>query len=792
MPTYYGPSNGSGQLRLDVSWTQNIAGNYSDVSASLYYVGQWAASANSSVGLVISSNQVQFWTADLSLPTGTTLLTYGTLRHYHEANGTKTASAQGALTMPFIGWQLNVDSGVFSLPTIPRQPSVPARPWREGSATPTSLSIRTSYPGGPPYTEIQIQRATNAAFTAGVETKYQAWVDFLGLTPGTTYYFRARAMNAQGYSAWSPTFTTYTVPQANAPTFDSITPTGLRAIFGRTGNAQGGTTWGLQYSTTPDFSANNVSLSSTGTSVIDGLTPGTTYYFRARGGNAAGTGPWSPVSSVTTLGVEPPTIAVTSGISGTEATATVTPPPGSSPSSYTIEAEYLEPLPKPSGADKSVTVASTPTQVTGLIPGATYRWRANVKIGTYTSPWSEWVTVAQVNPGTLDPIYFDTTMPTNDPLLTRTPAASGGVSFQSENAFTSMYWKGTPNYLAMRKLQENLVPSEGSTARARFKLMRDATPSTVGVLGGDGFADGVTVLPSASYSIRLTVKPSADVKIEPVIAFYGGTASVVRGNAVPIAAGETRELFLVARSHDTAQSAMFGFTVQEGALGTLIDADGGMLALGRPESYFDGGTADTFRFLHEWEGAEWDSISLRHTLPNAIAPDPFEDPNCPPPPSPPRPPVPANECIPDVDIWRRYYSPLSSDSVSTALDSLPIFTITTGAAPEGPVRLTVYENPENAGSNTFVPGIPISEQVITFMPANSEVTLDSVSERAYGHAIDSEVSYDIGHMVFAADGGPATWPVLRCGMNYMLALDVPSSSPLGNVTLAASLTNRMG
>lgn len=120
MVSYWGPSNGSGQLRLDVSWTQNIAGNYSDVTAYLYYVGQWASSAGSQVGLAMSGNQVAFYTADLSLPTGTTLLTYGTLRHNHNADGTKVASVQGALTMPHIGWSLGVDSGLFSLPTIPR------------------------------------------------------------------------------------------------------------------------------------------------------------------------------------------------------------------------------------------------------------------------------------------------------------------------------------------------------------------------------------------------------------------------------------------------------------------------------------------------------------------------------------------------------------------------------------------------------------------------------------------------------------------------------------------------
>lgn len=120
MPSYYGPSDGVSQLRLDVSWVQNVAGNYTDVYASVYYIGQWAASSNTAVALSISSNMVASYTADVSLPTGESLITYGSLRHNHRPDGTMEAAAGATLSMPFIGKNLSVDSGLIALPTIPR------------------------------------------------------------------------------------------------------------------------------------------------------------------------------------------------------------------------------------------------------------------------------------------------------------------------------------------------------------------------------------------------------------------------------------------------------------------------------------------------------------------------------------------------------------------------------------------------------------------------------------------------------------------------------------------------
>src|SRR6185436_2985319 len=117
------------------------------------------------------------------------------------------------------------------------------------------------------------------------------------LTPGTAYYWHARATNASGSSYadgsatafWS--FTTLAVPgafthtsPANAATGQSLNPT---LAWGTSAGAAG---YEYCVDTTNDSACSGWTSTGTNTSVaLNGLTAGTAYYWQVRATNASGT-----------------------------------------------------------------------------------------------------------------------------------------------------------------------------------------------------------------------------------------------------------------------------------------------------------------------------------------------------------------------------------------------------------------------------------------------------------------------------------------------------------------------
>ncbi|QJD49836.1 hypothetical protein QDW19_gp21 [Microbacterium phage AvGardian] len=94
----------------------------------------------------------------------------------------------------------------------------------------------------------------------------------------------------------------FSYPNA-ASALTEITATSMRYTF--SGTTDGGSNidgWQIDYSTTSNFAAGTVTtIGSWGTSVVTGLIPGTQYWFRARGHNAAGWGAYSDVATAKTL-----------------------------------------------------------------------------------------------------------------------------------------------------------------------------------------------------------------------------------------------------------------------------------------------------------------------------------------------------------------------------------------------------------------------------------------------------------------------------------------------------------
>src|SRR5690606_6238974 len=122
--------------------------------------------------------------------------------------------------------------------------------------------------------------------------------------------------------------------------------------------------------------------------------------------NSVGEGPWSSDLSASTLPSVPPGMTVTPSITGTSATVALTPPQGvSSVTSYRVERRPI------GGSATAYNSPTSPIVISGLTPGSTHEYRSSAFIGSYQTPWTEWVTRTQPQPNTNPGDYFDGSTP---------------------------------------------------------------------------------------------------------------------------------------------------------------------------------------------------------------------------------------------------------------------------------------------------------------------------------------------------------------------------------------------
>ena len=331
--------------------------------------------------------------------------------------------------------------------------------------------------------------STTSNQSLGSGTTSQAVTTTLtGLSSGATYYFRAAASNAGGTVKGSIfSFGTSAVaPTATTSAATSVTSGGGTLNGGVNPNGISTTVW-FEWGTDPTLATfsttSNQSLGSGTTSqavsaAVSGLSPGTTYYFRAAASNAGGTVRGSILSFTTTIPLLPPTVSTSAAMSVTSGGGTLN--GGVNPNGQATTA-WFEWGTSPTLATFSVTpnqsVGSGMTSqavsaaISGLSPGTTYYFRVAASNATGTTKGS----IASF--GT--PVALAPTAVTNAATFVTASGATlnGGVNPNGISTTAWFEW-GTSPTLATFSVTSNQSRGSGTTSQAITAVLSGLTSGT--------------------------------------------------------------------------------------------------------------------------------------------------------------------------------------------------------------------------------------------------------------------------------------------------------------------------
>jgi hypothetical protein len=230
--------------------------------------------------------------------------------------------------------------------------------------------------------------------------------------------------------------------------------------------------------------------------------------------------------------------------------------------------------------------------------------------------------------------------------------------------------------------------------------------------------------------------------------------------------------------------------------GDTLELDGAMISLSQEFPYFDGSTTDDATYTYDWvdPGKPHASTSKRTALaqagPSALSRSArgIIDPHCIPP-EPPRPPTIPSDCITEAGIWRRTYAKIPAVDISDWLSVVPTFELVTQSQVVSQVRIRVYPNPTDGPAELVDSTAWISEQIVSYVPANTVLTVDGVHQRVWAEVAGGE-ALTADHLLYGSNGVPPSWPVLSCGISYALSVDLPVEIAQGDARIHTYLTTR--
>lgn len=401
--TIYGSFSGisSSRVRPYISWsaTQSSSGNYSTVTAKLYFQSisdYFGCGTCADTRIVINSQGYNFGNTAFNVAKYTTVfMREKTVDVPHDADGMKTCGIGATGTTNIYWGSFNFSQSVTLDPII--------RPTACTTQDATDVGATSALLHGT-RTDAGLPRCYHYGFAWGTSSSSQpnmispvgtgvyetgSYSQTLGgLSRGTTYYYRAWTYNTSyGYSYGAvKSFTTTSAPPSVTTNAVSYIDKFSARFNGNVTSDQGATITerGFCYNTTgnPTIAHNKRTVSgTTGSYYYDqsGLSPNTTYYVKAFATNSKGTSYGSQVS-FTTLAAQPEvTSSAVTNLEATTATfnGTVVTDNGSA---ITERGVAYGPSSNPTTSGNKIvasgTTGSFSVNATGLTPATTYYYRA--------------------------------------------------------------------------------------------------------------------------------------------------------------------------------------------------------------------------------------------------------------------------------------------------------------------------------------------------------------------------------------------------------------------------------
>lgn len=156
---------------------------------------------------------------------------------------------------------------------------------------------------------------------------------------------------------------------------------------------------------------------------------------------------------------------------------------------------------------------------------------------------------------------------------------------------------------------------------------------------------------------------------------------------------------------------------------------------------------------------------------------PINDPDCPMPPAPPRPPRP-DDCLDDGILrYVRRAVGIPGDLLAPWQEGVPVIELTVNTSQAvRQARIRFYPNPLGRDRlDQLEPCAFCGEFIVSYIPGNSTLTIDGMTERATV-TLPGDVQRDATHLLYGTDGGPMTWPLLTCGLPYVMTVDTAPTS----------------